>query len=438
MQMNYRRINITLGTGVALMLVILLAISLYGFDQLQKLNELRDSYRRTTAVLTTLGSIMEAAQDGETGQRGFLLTGRQSYLDPYNKASARAKELLSQLRSLTAGQLKHASDVTALENAIDAKFVELRETIELRQTKGLPLATQVVLTDRGKRYMDTIRTILSQMREEQKSLLTLQSSELDNRAKQAFLGLLLISFIAIIFQIAQALIIMKFLRARKEAEANLKAVQESIAEALFQIDTNHKLVYANPAGEKLFGYKLAELKGKNLHELVHSLTPDGTEHRAEDWSLLNVMRTGVVFHEPCDYFIKKDGSSIPIEYTSAPLVRDGRIIGAVACMQDISERKEIERRVSEFYSTVSHELRTPLTSIRGTLSLMEGGRLGVLPEKAQNLAKIARAESERLIRLINDILDIRKIEAGKLELRFEEVSPSQMINETFQALESCR
>ncbi|MFX7556059.1 histidine kinase dimerization/phospho-acceptor domain-containing protein, partial [Acinetobacter baumannii] len=85
-------------------------------------------------------------------------------------------------------------------------------------------------------------------------------------------------------------------------------------------------------------------------------------------------------------------------------------------VHDISERKVVEKRVSEFYSTVSHELRTPLTSIRASLGLLEGGLAGELSTKQAKLVSIARMESDRLIRLINDILDIRKIEAGKLEL----------------------
>ena len=117
---------------------------------------------------------------------------------------------------------------------------------------------------------------------------------------------------------------------------------------------------------------------------------------------------------------------------SAVMGTDGKPDRLVGIVHDISERKEMERRVSEFYSTVSHELRTPLTSIRASLGLLEGGLAGALSAKATKLVDIARSECDRLIRLINDILDIRKIEAGKLELRISPVSVKKIVDLTIQ------
>jgi signal transduction histidine kinase len=102
----------------------------------------------------------------------------------------------------------------------------------------------------------------------------------------------------------------------------------------------------------------------------------------------------------------------------------------------VTQRKEAERRVSEFYSTISHELRSPLTSIRGALGLMEGGKAGEFSPKAMRLIKIAREECDRLIRLINDILDIRKIEAGKLQLFLKEEKVSDIINATVNGIKA--
>jgi len=102
--------------------------------------------------------------------------------------------------------------------------------------------------------------------------------------------------------------------------------------------------------------------------------------------------------------------------------------------EDISQRKAVERMKSEFVSTVSHELRTPLTSIRGALGLLEGGVLGELPSDAMDVVHIARSSTDRLVRLINDILDLEKIEAGKLELRHGPVDISRLITSTVESL----
>ncbi len=100
-------------------------------------------------------------------------------------------------------------------------------------------------------------------------------------------------------------------------------------------------------------------------------------------------------------------------------------------VRDISERKQLDRLKNEFVAMVSHELRTPLTSIRGSLGLMDGGAAGELPAKARDLVRIASQNTERLIRLINDILDLEKIEAGKVELQLEPVAFPPLIEDLF-------
>ena len=433
--MNYRSSKISMSVGIAVMLIIMLMISLYGLDQLRKLVEIRNSYRQTVDVVTVLDRILITTQDAETGQRGFIITGKPAYLEPYDKAVRQIKSLIFDLKKLIANNHKYIGDIDSLENVINDKFAELKKTIELKKEYKVSEAMRIILSDSGKNYMDIIRDKLRYFNNEQKKLLETEEEEQSARANYALLGVILISFLALLFQVVVSIITMQFLEARKEAEINLRAIQESVAEGLFQVDKNYNLVYMNLAGEKLFGYKLAEVQGSNIHETIHSRKKDGKDCSKENCQFLKIIKEGKLYHETCEYFIKKDGQFLPVEYTCAPLIRNGQPIGVILSMQDISEQKEIERRVSEFYSTVSHELRTPLTSIRGTLSLMEGGRLGVLPEKAHNLAKIARIESERLVKLINDILEIRKIEAGKLELKFEKKAASEIVDELLQSME---
>ncbi|KFA91359.1 ATP-binding protein [Archangium violaceum] len=98
-----------------------------------------------------------------------------------------------------------------------------------------------------------------------------------------------------------------------------------------------------------------------------------------------------------------------------------------------AERRQMERMKSEFVSTVSHELRTPLTSIRGSLGLLEGGVLGELPSQAQDMVRIARTNTERLIRLINDILDLEKMESGKLDFHLEPLELGALLAQAVEA-----
>jgi DNA-binding response OmpR family regulator len=110
---------------------------------------------------------------------------------------------------------------------------------------------------------------------------------------------------------------------------------------------------------------------------------------------------------------------------------DTRIFTGI--VRDITERKKLERMKNEFISTVSHELRTPLTSIRGSLGLIAGGAVGPVPEKAKALIDIACNNSDRLVRLINDILDVEKIESGKMTFRIEAVDIMALVDQAIEA-----
>jgi signal transduction histidine kinase len=111
------------------------------------------------------------------------------------------------------------------------------------------------------------------------------------------------------------------------------------------------------------------------------------------------------------------------------------VIGFFSLGTDITELRRIDRMKTEFVSTVSHELRTPLTSIRGSLGLISGGVAGELPEAVKSLVGIAKNNCERLIRLINDILDSEKIESGKLRLDLQVVDLRQLVQQTLAANE---
>ncbi len=110
----------------------------------------------------------------------------------------------------------------------------------------------------------------------------------------------------------------------------------------------------------------------------------------------------------------------------------GRFVGVA--LEDVSQRKAVERLKDEFVSTVSHELRTPLTSIRGSLGLLTGAATEPLPDSAMELLGIAMSNTERLVRLINDILDLDKIDAGQLDLRIAPLNVTQVLTSVLEQM----
>ena len=128
-----------------------------------------------------------------------------------------------------------------------------------------------------------------------------------------------------------------------------------------------------------------------------------------------------------DVFWRGDGTCFPVEYTSTPLLERGTITGAVVIFKDISDRREVERVKDELTSVVSHELRTPLASIRGSLGLLQSGTLSASPEKARRMLEIAVQNTDRVVRLINDILDVDHMGSGAITLDAHSCDAAQLV-----------
>jgi signal transduction histidine kinase len=128
-----------------------------------------------------------------------------------------------------------------------------------------------------------------------------------------------------------------------------------------------------------------------------------------------------------EVFWRHDGAAIPVEYSASPLIEDGQISGMVVAFQDVSERRRLERMKDEFISTVSHELRTPLTSLRASLGLIASGSLDRRPEKQHQMLEMAIGNCDRLVRLVNDILDFDSGKRGKLPLHRQPVETIDLL-----------
>ena len=210
--------------------------------------------------------------------------------------------------------------------------------------------------------------------------------------------------------------------AKRSAEElrRFKHVLDSTLDILFMFEPDGlRLIYFNRGASTATGLSAAELGRAGFPELFPALAGRFPERLAP---LLRGERETLQFEAVTR---RGDGAEVPLEVV-VQYVHDGVTRGVfVALARDITERKRVERLKDEFVSTVSHELRTPLTSIRGALGLMAGGVAGELSEQAHSLTTMALKNSERLCLLINDILDIEKIESGnvRFELRSQPLRP---------------
>ena len=146
-----------------------------------------------------------------------------------------------------------------------------------------------------------------------------------------------------------------------------ESILESVGDGICGIDKNGRITFVNRSGANLFGYTPEEMRGKDLHALVHHSHADGSPYSLEQCPIFGSLQRETPLSVNDDIFWRKDGTSFPVEYVACPLVRGGRVEGTVVAFQDVTERRRLDRMKDEFISTVSHELRTPLTSLRAAL-----------------------------------------------------------------------
>jgi PAS domain S-box-containing protein len=205
---------------------------------------------------------------------------------------------------------------------------------------------------------------------------------------------------------------------------------EACPSGMVMVDRAGKMVLVNTEIERLFGYPRDELMGQSVDILVPERLR-GQHGRHRD-SFTRTPETRRMFAGRDLFGRRRDGTEFPVEVGLNPIhTREGLFVLAV--IVDISERKRMDRLKDEFVSTVSHELRTPLTSISGSLGLLIGGAAGKLAEPAARLLTIAQTNSQRLIRLINDILDIEKMESGQIVFHFKRVEARALIEQAIEA-----
>jgi PAS domain S-box-containing protein len=213
-------------------------------------------------------------------------------------------------------------------------------------------------------------------------------------------------------------------------------ILNSIADGVVAMDPAGRITVANPAAARMLGWQAEELVGRLAHQTVHHSKVSGP-YAIEDCPMRETAADGVVRQGSNEVLWRRDGTSFPVDYLAAPIV-DGRggVTGVAVTFRDITEQKEMERLKDEFVSTVSHELRTPLTSIRGALGLLGSGLLGPIAEKGQRMLQIAVSNTDRLVRLINDILDLERMESGKIELRHGIVDANAVMVQAVEGLQS--
>lgn len=217
--------------------------------------------------------------------------------------------------------------------------------------------------------------------------------------------------------------------ALRENESRIQTVVDNVIEGIITVDQRGIIRSVNVATETLFGAEADDLVGQHIGVLALREGDDGESHPLVEYIFSGEAHASGQLAE--FEGVSHSGVRFPMEVGAREVVTD-RDRFFVVILRDISERKEMDRLKSEFVSTVSHELRTPLTSIRGTLGLVMGGAVGELPKSAHEMVAIAERNTLRLLELVNDILDMEKIDSGRMDMNLKPLDIHDLVERALQ------
>src|SRR6266542_1998860 len=312
------RFRLSLGAGFGVVTVLLAILGLVTYWNTSRLIEASRLVEHARDVIGQLEVLFSSLKDAEAGQRGYVITGLPSYLEPYKSAVATVRPTLDQIGRLTADNPAQHERALRLVGLVSEKVAQLQNTIDLRDRAGIEAAAAGIATGTEKATMEQIRAVIGQMQAEERRLLQTRSADTTTTARTAIVTLslgtaLLFTFLGLIW----ALLRLDLLKRRaaeeelRQSEAELRTTLRSIGDAVIATDRTGRVTFVNPVAERLTGWPEAEAAGRDAREvfrIVHELT------RAEVESpILRALREGATVDlANHTILISRDGTERPI------------------------------------------------------------------------------------------------------------------------------
>ncbi|MEH1831562.1 MAG: GAF domain-containing protein [Nostoc sp.] len=330
--------------------------------------------KNTYKKINSLEELQSQIKDAETGQRSYILTGKQIYLKPYQAALANVDQEIANLKNLTADQPNQQKQIATLESLITAKLTELKLTIDLRQNKGLEAALQVLLKNHEQNLIDDIRKMINEMENEQRGRLQQQSQVKKARSRNTILTLAIAISLSFIVLAVVYYFIYREVSERKRTEEALNqernfisTVLDTVGALVIVVDTQGQIVRFNQACEQTTGYSFDEVRGRYFWNLF--LLPEEVESVK---AVFEQLLTGKGFLEYENYWVMKDGSRRLIAWSNTFLKDyEGSVKYIVSTGIDITDGKRTQQHLTAQYAATL-VLAESATTHEATRQILQG------------------------------------------------------------------
>ncbi|MBC6431029.1 response regulator [Nostoc sp. HG1] len=366
--------------GFGLASVILVVIGVVSYENIRGSTNNRSIVKNTYKKIKSLDEVVSQIKDAETGQSSYILSGEKIYLKPYQSAVANVNQEIVKLKSLTADQPNQQKQIATLESLITAKFTELKQTIDLRENKGLDAALQVLVRNDKENLMDDIRKVINEMENEEREWLHQQSHAADGDRKTILTLAIAICLSFIVLSVVYYFIYREVIeRKRTEETLNqernfISAVLDTVGALVIVFDSQGQIVRFNQACEQITGYSFDEVRGRYCWNLL--LIPEEVESFK---AVFEQLRCGQVLNEYKNYWVMKDGSRRLIAWSNT-FLKDYEgsveyIVSTGIDITDVSEELRLRKRAQQHLTaqyTATRVLAESTTTGEATGQILQG------------------------------------------------------------------
>jgi PAS domain S-box-containing protein len=446
--------------GILVILGVLIANAALSYRSTSTLINRTEWVMHTDRVIAELEATLSTLKDAETGERGYIITGEETYLEPYQAALGQIDRHVQAVRDLTVDNPSQQARIPLLRKKTADRLLLLKQSIDLRRQGQVEAARQLIGSGVGKSTMDDLRQLIEAMERDERDLLRTRTEASATSARFTYLTFIAANVIACLLLVGSSYLALSGIRTRRRAEATLfqqrqllEVTLSSIGDGVIATDNKGAVRFLNPVAEALTGWKQKDAEGRHI-TTVFNIVNEDTRQAVENPAIRTIREGVIVGLANHTVLVRKDGVEIPIDDSGSP-IKDSRgvLLGSILIFRDITDRRTAEnerarlfaaekhareqaeiasRSKDEFVATMSHELRTPLNAILGWAQMLRTGRLDP-KQTADGLDTIERnAKMQR--QLIEDLLDMSRVMTGKLSLDLRAVDLAQVIEASVDSI----